>query len=687
MPQRQKAAPYTPWSGKRVTPTIDKGAYVDEFSRIIGDVNVEANVLVAPGSSIRADEGTPFHIGSGTNIQDGVVIHGLEQGRVKGDDARDYSVWIGKNVSITHKALIHGPCYVGDDCFIGFRSTVFNARIGKGCIVMLHALIQDVDIPEGKYIPSGAIITNQQQANRLPDVQSEDLEFSHHVVGINQSLRQGYLCGESKSCASKNNEQERGHNSMNNGGYNNSFGSSTLSPEAIALVEGLLDQGYKIGTEHADQRHFRVSSWSSCSPIESKNPKEVINALEGCLAEHAGEYVRLFGIDPKAKRRAGQMLIQRGDGKAVSPPSGRASKIASSGRSSSYAAPAAAYGGGDMDLAGQVRSLLNQGCKIGIEHANERRFRTSSWQSGPIIKESDPNLALGALNSLLAQYAGEYVRLIGIDPKAKRRLVETLIQQPGAKTHVVPPAASYSPGASSSGYSSPSLGTAPPAGGGGVSIGLSEDVVGQVRSLLNQGYGISIEHADERRFRTSSWQSGGAISGNSPSEVLRGLENAVGTHGGKYVRLIGIDTKAKRRILETLIQQPGKDMARPPVPSAPVVKSQPPAESYSYGNGYGNGNGNGSAGGGALSQETIEQVRSLLASGFRISTEYADKRRFRVGSWKTDTAIDSSRASDVIAALESSLAQHQGEYVRLIGIDPGAKRRVVETIVQEPAKR
>ena len=275
MPDRQAAAPYTPWSGSRLEPTIDKGAYVDKLCRIIGDVKVGANVLVAPGTSIRADEGTPFHIGSGTNIQDGVVIHGLEQGRVKGDDGQDYSVWIGNNASITHKALIHGPCYIGDDCFIGFRSTVFNARIGKGCIVMLHALIQDVEIPEGKYIPSGSIITNQQQANRLPDVQSEDLEFSHHVVGINQSLRRGYLCGESKSCANKNsNEQERGQNSMNNGGYNNSFSSSTLSPEAIALVEGLLDQGYKIGTEHADQRHFRVSSWSSCSPIESKNRKE-----------------------------------------------------------------------------------------------------------------------------------------------------------------------------------------------------------------------------------------------------------------------------------------------------------------------------------------------------------------------------------------------------------------------------
>lgn len=673
MAHRKEAAPPTPWSRNLAQPNIDSTSYIHTCSNVIGDVKVGANVLVAPGTSIRADEGSPFHIGSGSNIQDGVVIHGLEQGRVKGDDNLDYSVWIGHNVSITHKALVHGPCYIGDDCFIGFRSTVFNARIGNGCIVMLHALIQDVEIPPGKYIPSGAIITNQQQADRLPDVQPADMEFAHHVVGINESLRQGYLCADSSSCIAQiRNEKERGQITMNNGSYNGSFTSSSLSPEAIALVEGLIDQGYKIGTEHADKRHFRVSSWSSCSPIESKNPKEVINALEGCLAEHAGEYVRLFGIDPKAKRRTGQMLIQRPDGQPVSAPSGKLPTVsAPSSAAKSYAAPAAS-GGADSEIAAQVQSLLNQGCKIGTEYANERRFRTSSWQSGPTISETNPSQVLASLNSLLAEHANEYVRLIGIDPKAKRRVVETLIQKPGAKVQVQ----------SSSSYSPSGVQAAPVASSGGSApAGLSEDVVAQVRSLLNQGYGVSIEHANERRFRTSSWQSGGPISGSSPSEVLRGLENALGTYGGEYVRLIGIDTTAKRRVLETLIQQPGQKPAAPS--SAPAVKvaaPQPAAPSYSY------SNGNGAAAGG-LSQETIEQVRSLLASGFRVGTEYADKRRFRVGSWKTDTAIDSSRASDVIAALEASLAQHEGEYVRLIGIDPQAKRRVVETIVHEPAKR
>ena len=197
---RSFAAPPTPWSKSLAEPKIHETAYVHSFSNIIGDVHIGADVLVAPGTSIRADEGKPFHIGEGTNIQDGVVIHGLEEGRVVGDDGAKYSVWVGENSSLTHMALIHGPAYVGNDCFVGFRSTVFNARIGHGCIIMMHALIQDVEIPPGKYVPSGAIITNQQQADRLPEVKAEDRDFAVHVVGINDALRAGYRCAIDESC-------------------------------------------------------------------------------------------------------------------------------------------------------------------------------------------------------------------------------------------------------------------------------------------------------------------------------------------------------------------------------------------------------------------------------------------------------------------------------------------------------
>jgi carbon dioxide concentrating mechanism protein CcmM len=77
MAVRSIAAPPTPWSKNLAEPKIDSTAYVHSFSNIIGDVRIGANVLVAPGTSIRADEGFPFYIGENSNIQDGVVSHGL----------------------------------------------------------------------------------------------------------------------------------------------------------------------------------------------------------------------------------------------------------------------------------------------------------------------------------------------------------------------------------------------------------------------------------------------------------------------------------------------------------------------------------------------------------------------------------------------------------------------------------
>ncbi|KOP23574.1 ribulose 1,5-bisphosphate carboxylase [Hapalosiphon sp. MRB220] len=88
-----------------------------------------------------------------------------------------------------------------------------------------------------------------------------------------------------------------------------------------------------------------------------------------------------------------------------------------------------------LETQGQIREILSQGYKIGIEHVDERRFRTGSWQScavGKIDAESD---AISTIESCLAEYTGEYVRLVGVDPKNKRRVMETIIQRPNGKVN------------------------------------------------------------------------------------------------------------------------------------------------------------------------------------------------------------------------------------------------------------
>ncbi|MEH2263425.1 ribulose bisphosphate carboxylase small subunit [Nostoc sp.] len=671
MAVRSTAAPPTPWSRNLAEPKIHKTAFVHSFSNVIGDVRIGANVIVAPGTTIRADEGTPFYLGENTNIQDGVVIHGLEQGRVIGDDQEKYSVWVGKNTCITHMALIHGPAYVGDNSFIGFRSTVFNARVGAGCIVMMHALIQDVEIPPGKYVPSGAIITSQQQADRLPDVQDQDKEFAHHVVGINQALRAGYLCAADSKCIAPIRDENAKY--YTGSGItvlelerSSEVASNSLGAETIEQLRYLLEQGYKIGTEHVDQRRFRTGSWTSCQPIEPRSLGEAIAALESCVTDHSGEYVRLFGID-KGRRRVLETIIQRPDGDAKpatsfkAPNSSHSNASYSNGNGNGSSSGSGKVNGETLD---QIRQLLASGYKIGVEHVDERRFRTGSWTSCKPIDATSTNQVISALEECIESHPGEYVRLIGIDTKAKRRVLETIIQRPNGQ--VATSGSQKSSFTSSSGGSGRATATA-------TSNRLSTEVVDQLRQLLAGGYKISIEHVDERRFRTGSWTSTGQIQASSEREAIAAVEGHLGEYQGEYVRLIGIDPKAKRRVLETIIQRPNSQVA-----------SSGSEKSFTSSTHSATATATATATSNRLSTEVVDQLRQLLASGSKISIEHVDQRRFRTGSWTSTGQIQASSEREAIAAVERNLGEYQGEYVRLIGIDPKAKRRVLETIIQRP---
>jgi carbon dioxide concentrating mechanism protein CcmM len=547
------ASPLTPWSQNLVEPDIHHTAYVHAFSNIIGDVRIGENVMIAPGISIRADEGNPFSIGANTNIQDGVVIHGLEQGRVNGDDGKPYSVWIGKNSSITHMALIHGPAYVGNDCFIGFRSTVFNAKVGNGCVVMMHALIQDVEIAPGKYVPSGAIITNQEQADRLSEAQPEDRTFAAHIISINDSLRAGYRCADDVECIApvyKTTHSHPGPSTLDLPLQQNNH--STLNPEVISSVRSLLSQGYQIGTEHANKRRFQTSSWTSCASFNSQNESEVLKHLESCLQDHQGEYVRLIGIDTNAKRRILETIIQRPSDSPGQSEVRNISQNVNSPSSSPAVSHAGTTAGANSDIATIVRQLLNQGCKVAIERADKRRFQTSSWTSCGAIESQTESAILAAIFDCIANNPNDYVRAIGIDAHAKRRVSEQIVHRPGQSI-----SASSSTSTASNTSSSFSTGSKSSPANTSSSV-LTIDAIETISRLVAQGCAIFTEFADERRQKSNAWETGGQVSGHNAAEIVRSLESIVRDRVKSYVRVIGVDQQAKKRVAEKVIHRPGK---------------------------------------------------------------------------------------------------------------------------------
>ncbi len=184
--------PVTSFNPKSIAPSIDPTSFVGPFSTIIGDVTIMKNVFIAPNVSIRADEGTPFHIGSDTNIQDGVILHGLKDGRVCVDD-REYSIFIDKKVSCAHGCIIHGPCNLENHVFVGFNAIVYNAIIGEGSYISTNALVTGgVIVAPHRFIPSGSIIDKQAKADALGPVPTSQEEFAEEVLHVNQEFPSAY---------------------------------------------------------------------------------------------------------------------------------------------------------------------------------------------------------------------------------------------------------------------------------------------------------------------------------------------------------------------------------------------------------------------------------------------------------------------------------------------------------------
>ncbi|MCX5829910.1 MAG: carbonic anhydrase [Deltaproteobacteria bacterium] len=193
----------TDFSSKVCDPVLDPTAYVHPLAAIIGNVILGKNVMVSPFASVRGDEGQPLFVGDNTNIQDGVVIHALEtemNGQVIEKNlyevgGKKYAVYVGSRVSLAHQVQIHGPAVVLDETFVGMKSLVFKAFVGKNCVIEPGCIIMGVTIADGRYVPAGSVIKTQEQADKLPVV-TDDYPFrtlNKGVVHVNTALAKGYL--------------------------------------------------------------------------------------------------------------------------------------------------------------------------------------------------------------------------------------------------------------------------------------------------------------------------------------------------------------------------------------------------------------------------------------------------------------------------------------------------------------
>jgi len=130
---------------KNIYPTIGQAVYIDPFSSIIGDVTLADDVSIWPMCVLRGDVHS-ISVGARTNIQDGSVLHVARKGEASVDG---YSLTIGEDVTVGHKAMLHA-CTIGD-----------RVLIGMGAIVLDNAIIEDnVILGAGALVPPNKVLAS-----------------------------------------------------------------------------------------------------------------------------------------------------------------------------------------------------------------------------------------------------------------------------------------------------------------------------------------------------------------------------------------------------------------------------------------------------------------------------------------------------------------------------------------------
>jgi len=130
---------------KNIMPVMGENCFIAENATIAGDVVMGADCSVWFNAVIRGDVNS-IKIGSRTNIQDGAVIHCTY---------KKAATLIGDNVSIGHRAIVHG-CTVEDNSLIGMGAIVMDhAVVEKNCIIAAGAVVLENARCESGYIYAG----------------------------------------------------------------------------------------------------------------------------------------------------------------------------------------------------------------------------------------------------------------------------------------------------------------------------------------------------------------------------------------------------------------------------------------------------------------------------------------------------------------------------------------------------
>lgn len=130
---------------KEIEPKFGDNCFLAANATITGDVEMGDECSIWFTAVVRGDVNS-IRIGNRTNIQDGAVIHCTYE---------KAATTIGNNVSVGHRAIVHG-CTIEDNVLIGMGAIVMDhAIIREGCIIAAGAVVLENTICEEGYLYAG----------------------------------------------------------------------------------------------------------------------------------------------------------------------------------------------------------------------------------------------------------------------------------------------------------------------------------------------------------------------------------------------------------------------------------------------------------------------------------------------------------------------------------------------------
>ena len=164
-------------------PQLGKKVFIDPTALVLGQVIIGDDSSVWPMTTIRGDVHS-ISIGSKTSVQDGCVLHVTHAGPY---NPKGHDLVIGDNVTIGHKAMIHG-CIIENNCLIGMGAVIMDdAVIHSNVILGANSLV-----PPGRKLEGGFLWVGSP-ARKIRPLTEEEKDFFEYSANNYVKLKDRHL--------------------------------------------------------------------------------------------------------------------------------------------------------------------------------------------------------------------------------------------------------------------------------------------------------------------------------------------------------------------------------------------------------------------------------------------------------------------------------------------------------------